>query len=304
MNYPKKLKSSTIAAISTLLIHLLLFGLLNRNFSGEESSQLSNTELDDLQLLMEDMVPEDIQITPPGKDPLTQQKDKASESISKEKGQVKTTPSKPNPAPIDEERQPLMAEDTIIKKIEVVEKLKIDTPKTVLKDSVTAAEILNKTQPTTTRKYTVKQQSQKDKDKYQYYLKNYKNIRNFRKVYPYALKTKALIDSLNYQLSTMTSESEKKTLIKETEKKLFQQYESAVRTMSTSQGRLLLKLIARETNKTGYEIIKDYRGALPATFWYGVGKIFGTDLKSEFNKEKEDSVIENIVSKYKNDDLY
>jgi len=93
-------------------------------------------------------------------------------------------------------------------------------------------------------------------------------------------------------------------LIKDEEKKLFQQYESAVRTMTTSQGRLLLKLIARETSKTGYEIIKDYRGALPATFWYSVGKIFGTDLKSEFHKEQEDSVIENILSKYNNNDLY
>lgn len=299
----KYLKSNFLAAIGTVLILLLLFGLLSLEFSGENSSKLSNSELDDIQLMMEDIVPENIELTPPGKDPLTQQKDKSSESLSKDKGQLKTTPSLPTPEPINEERQPLIAEDTIIKKIEVVEVLKIDTIKPIVKDSVAIAEILKKP-PLTTRKYTTNQQSQKDKDKYQYYLKNFKNIRNFRKVYPYALKTKALIDSLNYQLSIMTSESEKKILIKVTEKKLFQQYESAVRSMTSSQGRLLLKLISRETNKTGYEIIKGYRGALPATFWYGVGKVFGTDLKSEFHKEKEDSVIENILSKYNNNDLY
>ena len=85
---------------------------------------------------------------------------------------------------------------------------------------------------------------------------------------------------------------------------LFKEYESAVRTMTTSQGRLLLKLIARETNKTGYDIIKDYKGGFSASFWYGVGKIFGTDLKSEFHKEREDSTIENIIDKYKKNDLY
>jgi hypothetical protein len=73
--------------------------------------------------------------------------------------------------------------------------------------------------------------------------------------------------------------------------------------MSTSQGRLLLKLIARETNKTGYDIIKEYKGAFSATFWYGVGKIFGTDLKSEYHKENEDSLIENILDKYNRKDL-
>jgi hypothetical protein len=77
----------------------------------------------------------------------------------------------------------------------------------------------------------------------------------------------------------------------------------AVRTMSVAQGKLLLKLIARETDKTGYEIIKNYRGAFSATFWYGVGKIFGTDLKTEFHKD-QDSIIETIVEKYKNDELY
>jgi hypothetical protein len=118
------------------------------------------------------------------------------------------------------------------------------------------------------------------------------------------MKTKQLIENLNKQLSTMKNESENARLIKETEKKLFADYENAVRTMTVSQGKLLLKLIARETNKTGYELIKDYKGSIPASFWYGVGKIFGTDLKTEFHKEQEDSVIENILDKYNKNDLY
>jgi len=108
---------------------------------------------------------------------------------------------------------------------------------------------------------------------------------------------------LDVRLSQMKNESEKKEAIKETEKILFQQYETAVRSMSVTQGKLLLKLIARETDKTGYEIIKNYRGAFSATFWYGVGKIFGTDLKTEFHKN-QDSIIETIVEKYKKEELY
>ena len=53
-----------------------------------------------------------------------------------------------------------------------------------------------------------------------------------------------------------------------------------------------------------FNIIKEYKGAFSASFWYGVGKIFGTDLKTEFNKAQEDSLIENIVDKYKNNELY
>lgn len=143
------------------------------------------------------------------------------------------------------------------------------------------------------------------KERYEFYKKNYRLIRNFQKVYPYALKTREIIENLNAELATMSSEPDKKRLIKETEQMLFREYESAVRTMSTSQGKLLLKLIARETNKTGYEIIKEYKGAFSATFWYGVGKIFNTDLKAGYDREqKEDSLIEDVLDKYKKNELY
>ena len=304
MTFPKKLSSNLIAAIGTVIIHLLLFGALSIDFSGEQSSRLSDEDIENLELQMEDMQPEDISISPPGKDPLSEKSDKASESISKEKGTQKPQQAAPERTVEEQEEQALANPDTIVvPKPEIVLLKKEDSLKQAEKDSVVLAQITQLQKPSTNSNAS-NQRYLKEREKFKFYQQNYRNIRNFKKVYPYALKTRELLENLNKQLATMTNESDKKKLIKETEQTLFKEYEAAVRTMTTSQGRLLLKLIARETNKTGYDIIKDYKGGFSASFWYGVGKLFGTDLKSEFHKEQEDSTIENIIDKYKKDDLY
>lgn len=300
----KKSKSHFFAAIGTVLIHLLLLGALNLEFPGEQSSQLSNDDIEHLELQMEDMQPEDLSISPPGKDPLSEKNDKASESISKEKGTQKPQQAAPERTPEEQEEQALANPDTlVVPKPEIVLLRKEDSVKQIEKDSVIVAQI-TQLQKTLSKTDSNNQRYLKEREKFNFYKQNYKNIRNFRKVYPYALKTREILENLNNQLATMTNEADKKKLIKETEQKLFKEYEAAVRTMTTSQGRLLLKLIARETNKTGYDIIKEYKGGFSASFWYGVGKLFGTDLKSEFHKEQEDSTIENILDKYKKNDLY
>ncbi len=297
-----KSKSHFFAAIGTVSILLLLFGLLSLEFSGEQSSKLS--DFDELMIQMDNMTPEEIQMTLPGNNPLTDQKDKSSESISKQKGALKPQQTTAERTSVEQEAEATTIPDTlIVPKPEIVKLLKIDSVKQAPKDSVISKQI-TQLQNNSYRSDANKQKYLKEQEKYNYYKKNYRDIRNFRKVYPYALKTREIIENLNEQLHTMTNESEKRKLIKETEKKLFKEYETAVRTMSTSQGRLLLKLVARETNKTCYQIIKDYKGIFPASFWYGVGRIFGTDLKTEFHKENEDSIIENILSKYNNNDLY
>lgn len=305
MKSPKKYNSTLIAAIGTALVHLLLFGALSYNFTGEgDSSQLSDADLEQLELNMEDFNPEEMDMTPPGKDPLTDKSDQASESVSKDNGPAKSASTTPAPEPETEVvREEVMIDSLVPKKKDIVELLKKDTVRITTKDSTVVAQIarINKN---ISQNDTYRQKRQSEKEKFEFYKKNYKNIRNFKKVYPYALKTREIIENLNAQLAVMTNESEKRKLISKTEKMLFDEYEAAVRTMSTSQGKLLLKLIARETNKTGYDIIKEYKGAFSASFWYGVGKIFGTDLKTEFNKAQEDSLLENIVDKYKNNELY
>jgi len=80
---------------------------------------------------------------------------------------------------------------------------------------------------------------------------------------------------------------------------LFDQFEKDVRNMSTSQGKLLLKLIARETNESAFGLIKTYKGAIPATFWYGVGLIFKENLKMGYDSIGEDAQLEKVVKKFK-----
>ena len=302
----KKINSHYFASAGTLLICFLIFALFQSDLSGDKSGQMTDAEIDDLELLMEDMMAENINDDalpkPDGKgDVVNENSDKASESTSTDKGSFKV--SDPTPAPLPESiiEEKVVAEDTVMKKIEVMQALKVDSVKTLPDDVAVVAEI-REIAKAATQKQGAERQYHKDSENYKFYQKNYRNIRNFKKVYPYALKTRDLMADLDARLSQIESESERKKLIKETEKILFQQYETAVRTMSVAQGKLLLKLIARETDKTGYEIIKNYRGAFSATFWYGVGKIFGTDLKTEFHKE-QDSIIETIVEKYKNDEL-
>lgn len=306
MAFTVKQKSKLIAALITVLIHALLFVVLNISFDHESSSALS--EQDEAMLLqLEDFMAEDIKLSPPGKDPMTDKNDKASESLShKSNGAIKTPTTdvaREEPRQMDSEMMKEM--DSIIqKKKEVTQVLKVDTVKPIAEAMDTAmAEVMKEAEKLINKEVSQKASRMTPQERVAFFRKNYRAILAFKKVYPYALKTRDIMEKLNAQLATMTNESDKKKLIKETEKMLFKNYETAVRTMSRSQGQLLLKLIARETNKTGYEIIRQYKGAFTATFWYGVGKIFGTDLKTEYHREKEDSVIEVILDKYKKNDL-
>ena len=65
--------------------------------------------------------------------------------------------------------------------------------------------------------------------------------------------------------------------------------------MTISQGRILIKLIDRETRNTSYTLIRDYRGKFSAAFWQGIARFFGTNLKEEYDPYGEDALIEAII---------
>jgi len=116
-----------------------------------------------------------------------------------------------------------------------------------------------------------------------------------KKVYPIA-KTAALkLKEYNSVYLSFTKESERKAYIKKIEKDLFAEYEPEIRSMTVSQGRILIKLIDRETGQSTYEIIKEFKGGFSAFFWQGVARIFGHNLKSEYDAVNEDRMIEYIV---------
>lgn len=301
MSFKKKINSNIIAAIATLAIHTALIIALSVNFGSMSSSAQGDND-DELMLQLEDLLAEDFEITPAGNNSESNNENESIQGSENENGTVKqqvTDVSQEPEARIVAQEIP----DTlpVIKK--TIAKLEVDS---VIPTGLDSAIV----QITRQAHQSVKRNNgstveMSHKERLEFYKKNYRLIRNFKKVYPYALNTRSIIENLNAKLAATNSESEKKKMIRETEQMLFREYESAVRTMSTSQGKLLLKLIARETNKTGYEIIKDYKGAFSATFWYGVGKIFNTDLKTQYDKEQqEDSLIEDVLNKYNQNDLY
>jgi len=120
-------------------------------------------------------------------------------------------------------------------------------------------------------------------------------IYNLKKTYPYAVIARDKLAEVNARLETITDEKERKELLKNVEKEILDEFEDDARNMTITQGRLLIKLIDRETQNTSYELIKQYRGFLSAAFWQGIARIFGSNLKAEYDPFGEDALMELIV---------
>jgi hypothetical protein len=120
-------------------------------------------------------------------------------------------------------------------------------------------------------------------------------VYNLKTVYPYALIVRVRLGQVNEELARMKTDKERRKYIKQFERDIFGEYEDDVRNMTITQGRLLLKLIDRETQNTSYELIRLYRGGLSAAFWQGIARIFGTNLKEEYDPYGADVVIELIL---------
>jgi hypothetical protein len=120
-------------------------------------------------------------------------------------------------------------------------------------------------------------------------------VANLKRVYPYAVIVRNRLAKVNNDLKDFKTEKERKEYMRKEEKNVFAQYEGDMREMTITQGRLLIKLIDRETQNTSYILIKDYRGKLAAAFWQGVARIFGTNLKEEYDPFGDDALIESII---------
>lgn len=120
-------------------------------------------------------------------------------------------------------------------------------------------------------------------------------IYNIKKVYPYALIVRSRLDDVNRDLEKLSEDKERRKYIKEFEKDVFGEYEDDMRKMTITQGRLLIKLINRETQNTSYNLIQQYRGGLSAAFWQGIARLFGTNLKEEYDPFGDDALIEVIL---------
>lgn len=113
--------------------------------------------------------------------------------------------------------------------------------------------------------------------------------------YPYAKKAGSIMNDINKKLVNVTSSGKRKSIIKEREKELKKEFTDPIQDLSVYQGRVLMKLINRQTGNNCYEIIKEYKGGFTARFWQTVAFVFGSNLKQPYNAAGDDKEIELIV---------
>jgi len=131
---------------------------------------------------------------------------------------------------------------------------------------------------------------------YLYLKRRYRRmIRNIKKAYPYAQIAGLKLKELDNHLATLESEKEQKAYINLAEKDIMDQFEKEVKKLTVTQGIILVKLIDRETGRTSYQVIKELKGGFTAFFWQGIARIFGNNLKTEYDPENQDKVMEDIV---------
>lgn len=128
------------------------------------------------------------------------------------------------------------------------------------------------------------------------YWKYERLVYNVKKVYPYALIVREKFKDVNATLQKLPDDRAKRKYIKEVEKQVFHDYEGDMREISITQGRILIRLIDRETDITSYELIKEYKGSISASFWQGIARLFGTNLKEAYDPVGDDFLIENIIA--------
>lgn len=126
----------------------------------------------------------------------------------------------------------------------------------------------------------------------------WRTVRDVRKALPYAkLIAETLTETYEY-LQTFESEKERKAYLKEMEGEVFNQYKPALKRFTKGQAKILVKLIGRETNQSGYDILKAFLGTTRAVFYHGFGKLFGVNINGKYSpdKNKEDATIERIAT--------
>ncbi|MCX7862395.1 MAG: DUF4294 domain-containing protein [Bacteroidales bacterium] len=130
-----------------------------------------------------------------------------------------------------------------------------------------------------------------------------KLVRKIKKVLPYAKLAKVKLMIIELELKKIPTEEARKEYLKIAEKKLRQDFEDELKNLTVSEGRLLIKLIDRETGKTSYELIKQLKGSFTAFMYQQIARLFGENLKEQYDSQGEDKYIEEIVVRIENGEL-
>ena len=113
--------------------------------------------------------------------------------------------------------------------------------------------------------------------------------------YPYARRAGAVMNDINTHLVNESNKGARKAYIQTREKELKKEFTDPLTNLSIYQGKVLMKLINRQTGNNCYEIIKEYKGGFTARFYQTVAFFFSTNLKQPYDKSGEDAEMEKIV---------
>lgn len=126
----------------------------------------------------------------------------------------------------------------------------------------------------------------------------WRTVRDVRKTLPYAKAAcKALLETYEY-IQSIPDKKQREAHLKTLEKDIVAQYKPAIMQLTKGQGKVLLKLINRETAQSSYNIVKAFLGTFRAAFWQTFGKFFGMNMKGGFDpaKNREDAIIDRVAT--------
>lgn len=122
-----------------------------------------------------------------------------------------------------------------------------------------------------------------------------KLVRDVKKVLPLSKEIRRAVLETYEMLQTLPTEKARNAHIKAVEKSVKKQYTPIMKKLTFSQGKLLIKLVDRQTNSTGYELVKAFMGPLKAGFYQAFAALFGASLKKEYDATGDDAMVERVI---------
>ena len=124
----------------------------------------------------------------------------------------------------------------------------------------------------------------------------WRTVRDVKKCLPYAKMITADMAYADAELAKLPDQKARKKWWRSFERQLFRKYEKDFRGMYASQGRMLMILLDRETDRTSYDLIKQYKGKAAANWWQFIAKLFRNDLKEEYDATDKDRIVERVIN--------
>ncbi|MCQ2209899.1 MAG: DUF4294 domain-containing protein [Paludibacteraceae bacterium] len=124
----------------------------------------------------------------------------------------------------------------------------------------------------------------------------WRTVRDVKKTLPYAKVIGGIVAECDSVMSTLKTDKERKEYMKQKEDELVAYYKPIFKKMTLSQGKMMIRLVDRQCDKTSYSLVKQFRGGFRAVFWQGFAKMLGADLKVSYDPTDEnDRIVERVI---------